>query len=413
MVPAVTHLAPAFVPRTVCMQCRRPESVCYCRHVRPVDTKTRVVLLQHPRERDVAIGTARMASLCLTNAELEVGVHWSGSSALKRALSDPERPAALLYPGAGAIDVTTDPPKGPVTLIVVDGTWWQAKKIVRENPELAALPRYSFVPPTPSDYRIRKEPDEAYVSTIEALVYVLGALEGDAEKFQALLTPFRAMIDAQIDCEKRFRNARSRHWKTVRKVKRPHVPPAMRDRFEDLVCVVGEANAWPYRCKERSHDYPDELVHWVAHRVSTGETFEAIATPRNPVAPRTTSYVGLTEESLTRGTSLEELFAKWRAFIRDSDVICSWGRYGTSLFLEEGGTLPDTRIDLRQAARVLTGKKVGTLDEYFASIEAPMLPAFAAGRGGARLRQIVDITNRFVRIANEPLAMEPASGVEP
>jgi len=96
-----------FEPRAVCLRCRRPESVCYCRHITPLDTATRVVLLQHPRERDVAIGTARMASLCLPNSELHVGVRWQGSSALARALSDPSRPAALLYPGEGAIDVDT------------------------------------------------------------------------------------------------------------------------------------------------------------------------------------------------------------------------------------------------------------------------------------------------------------------
>jgi DTW domain-containing protein YfiP len=161
-------------PRAVCGRCRRPESVCYCRHVTTLETKTRVVLLQHPRERDVAFGTAHMASLCLAGAELHVGVKFGGSPALTRALSDPERPAILLYPGEGAIDVSEDPPKGPVTLVVVDGTWWQARKVVRQNPELAALPRYSFRPPRPSEYRIRREPEEEYVSTIEALVHVLG-----------------------------------------------------------------------------------------------------------------------------------------------------------------------------------------------------------------------------------------------
>src|ERR1700722_5104347 len=112
-------------PRAVCPRCRRPASVCYCAHLSSIETKTRVLLLQHPRERDMAIGTARMATLCLPNAELAVGVRWEDSPVLTRALSDPERPAVLLYPGPGAIDVATDPPAGPVTLIVIDGTWSQ------------------------------------------------------------------------------------------------------------------------------------------------------------------------------------------------------------------------------------------------------------------------------------------------
>ena len=143
-------------PRATCGTCRRPMSVCYCSHVRPITARTRVVLLQHPKERDMPIGTARMASLCLPGSELHVGVQWEGHAALARALSDPERPAALLYPGPGAVDVLAHPPGHPVTLVVVDGTWWQAKTLVRDNPTLAALPRFAFRPPTPSQYRIRR-----------------------------------------------------------------------------------------------------------------------------------------------------------------------------------------------------------------------------------------------------------------
>ena len=40
--------------RDVCGRCRRPSSGCYCAHVTPIDTQTRLILLQHPRERDVA-----------------------------------------------------------------------------------------------------------------------------------------------------------------------------------------------------------------------------------------------------------------------------------------------------------------------------------------------------------------------
>jgi DTW domain-containing protein len=139
-------------PRAICTRCRRPESVCYCRHLCAIETRTRVVLLQHPRESDVAIGTARMAHLCLPNSELHVGVHFDGTEALRRIKSASTGPAALLYPGPGAIDVMTHPPAGPVTLVVVDGTWWQARKLLRVNPELAALPRYAFSPPSPSTW---------------------------------------------------------------------------------------------------------------------------------------------------------------------------------------------------------------------------------------------------------------------
>ena len=384
-------------PRPTCPRCRRPTSVCYCAHLTSLETSTRVLILQHPRERDMAIGTARMASLCLPNAELAVGIRWDDSPILARALSDPDRPAVLLYPGEGAIDVAAHPPPGPVTLIVIDGTWSQAKTLVRDNPRLHALPRYTFQPAAPSEYRIRKEPNELYVSTIEALVFVLGALEKDPARFHALLAPFRAMIDAQLDCERRFHGGRTRHPKKKRPS--PNVPRAFRERFGDIVCVVGEANAWPYCSRERGVLYEDELVHWTSCRVATGETLDFVVAPRNPLAPRTPSYVALPRERLAAGGTMADLALRWRGFVRETDIVCFWGHYGAALFASSGGHLPSARIDLRPVARAYAKRKVGTLEDFLASIDpAPQTP-LATGRAGARLAGLARLARHFGDVA--------------
>jgi DTW domain-containing protein YfiP len=385
-------------PRPICLTCLRPATVCYCRHVRPVMTRTRIVLLQHPRERDVAIGTARMASLCLPNSELHVGVHWRGSTALARALGDPARPPALLYPGPGAIDVLRHPPPAQVTLVVVDGTWWQTKKVVRENPELAALPRYAFAPPSPSEYRIRREPKPTYTSTLEALVHVLGALEGDPERFRGLLEPFRAMVDAQLAYEARYRDAPSRHARKPRPPPAPpHVPAVLRERFGGVVCVYGEANAWPYGSAERASGCSDELVHWVAQRPSTGETLDVVLAPRHPVSPSTALHSGLSAEVLAGGRAIAELEERWRAFVRETDVVCSWGHYVTTLFTGMGLPLAGERVDLRHAARVYARGKVGTLDDFVARLGATPSPPAGPGRAHVRLAQIAAIAGHFGR----------------
>jgi DTW domain-containing protein YfiP len=378
--------------------------VCYCEHLTTVDTTTRVVLLQHPREEDMAIGTARMASLCLPNSELHVGVDFQTSPELARALSDPQRPAVLLYPSDDAVDVLTAPPSGPVTLVVVDGTWWQARKLVRVNPVIAKLPRYAFKAPTPSEYRIRREPDEAYVSTIEALVHVLGVLERDPEKLRALLVPFRAMIDKQITFATEVRGARVRHNKgrfTSPPVpgapsappKRPRIPAALAERRASLVCVTGEANAWPYRSKELRTSHREELVHFVAHRPATGDTLDLIVRPRNPLAPSTPPHVGLSAEALMDGVSLEELFERWRAFVRDDDVICSWGHYAVGIFGSAGGEMPKSRLDLRQVSRVLMKGRVGTMESVLEklTIDPASLGTLGRGRAGARAAQLARI----------------------
>ncbi len=399
-----------FTGREVCERCRRPIEGCYCAHITPVATRTRLVLLQHPRERYVAIGTAHMASLCLTNSELHIGVDWSRSTALARALSNADQPPILLYPGEGSIDITKSPPPGPVTLVVVDGTWAQTKKVVRTNPVLAQLPRYAFVPPKPSEYRIRKEPDDASVATIEALVHALSALEGDATRFATLLAPFRAMIDFQIACEERFRGTASRHAQRRARVRRMRVPRVLSERLADVVCIAGEANAWPYTTRASRPDRADELVHWAAYRPATGEAFDFVVAPRGELAPGTAPHTRLDEATLRSGGTLEELHARWRAFARETDVICSWGRYETNLFTARGGWLPSGHLDLRHVARDVTNGSVGTLAHYRDTVgplsgremplEVSVLESLARvpGRAGHKLRAIADVIASFVAI---------------
>ncbi len=382
--------APQPVPRIVCARCRRPERVCYCAALPRLPTRTRIVILQHPRERAMPIGTARMASLCLPSAALHGGVRWGEHPALAAALGDPSHPPILLYPGPGARDVLREPPRGPVTLVVVDGTWSQARTVVRDNPILQSLPRYAFDAPEPSEYRIRKEPRAEYCSTIEALMHVLGALEGDPARFRALLEPLRAMVDAQLACQ----TGGPRPPPRTRQRPRPRrwlIPDALTTRFADLVLVVGEANAWPYReSAEGAPTAPDELVHWAALRPSTGELFEQIAAPVRPLSPSTTFHTELTEDQLRGGRSHADLIAAFARFLRPTEVVAAWGTHGPSLFEVAGGTLP-ARLDLRVVGQHLTHRRLGGLEAYAASLPAPAPALPIAGRAGRRLAMLAKI----------------------
>lgn len=373
-------------PRQVCGRCRRPTSVCYCAALPALDTATRIVILQHPRERAMPIGTARMATLCLPRAELHVGIDWSSHAPLAAALADPTRPPILLYPGAGARDILREPPPAPVTLVVVDGTWSQARTVVRDNPILRALPRYAFAPPEPSHYQIRREPSAECVSTIEALMHVLGVLEGSPARFRALLAPLRAMIDAHL--AHRSHTAPGPH---PRRRLRPRprsglsrVPPILRERWPDIVCVVGEANAWPYR--ER-RDLPDELVHWLAHRPATGETFHAICAPELPLSPSTTFHTELPESTLLAAPPRAALLAAFARFVRPTDILASWGHYAPSLLPTATATAHE-RLDLRAAVQRMTNTKIGSLEAYAATL-GPLPQLSLPGRGGRRLAALV------------------------
>lgn len=182
--------------RPRCERCQRPLDHCLCPLIPSLDSRTRVVLLQHPSEVSHALNTARLAALGLVNAELRVGEVFDDLQAL---LATPGYRPVLLFPGEQA-QVLSGYEVGdemPLLLIVPDGTWRKARKLLYLNPLLEALPRVTLGQVAPSRYRLRKAPEPGALSTIEAVVEALNALEG-AGRFDALCRPFDALIEGQI-----------------------------------------------------------------------------------------------------------------------------------------------------------------------------------------------------------------------
>lgn len=179
--------------RARCERCLRPEGHCLCALIPRLANRTRVLLLQHPSETGHALNTARLAALGLENAELRVGEDFSDMD-----LSAWD--AWLLFPGENAVvldDLAARPSTKPRLLVVPDGTWRKARKLLHLNPQLAALPRVVLVDGLTSRYRLRKAPAEGALSTVEAVVHALNALDAP-QSFDELLRPFDALIEGQI-----------------------------------------------------------------------------------------------------------------------------------------------------------------------------------------------------------------------
>lgn len=383
-----------FTVRSVCARCERPSVVCLCATIAPVPTRTRVVILQHPRESDVPINTARLVELQLENAERHVAIKLSEAPALQARLADAAAPAILLYPGEQALDLAVFPPTGPVTLVVLDGTWWQAKKLFQQNPELAQLPRYSLSPSAPSRYRIRREPALHCISTIEAIGEALSLLEPSGFDREALLRPFDAMVEYQLHYAN-VRGAR-RHLAYRERSRKPHRRPSrLLEREADLVVGYGEANAWP-RGSELGGEA--ELLHWVAERVSTGQRFEALLRPRRALSPSFTLHTRIAEELVLAGESFESFRERWQAFCRPNDLLAGWGFYASERLAAEGVSLPE-RVDLRTLARHQLRQKTGEVAACAAELGASPTPPWAHGRGGERLSAAVDVTRALLALA--------------
>ncbi len=182
--------------RARCERCTRPQNHCLCQLIPRLPSRTRVLILQHPDEVTHALNTARLAALGLENAELKVGEVFAD---LQQWLNGDYR-ACLLFPGEQAqeLPLSATPEDGrPLLLVVPDGTWRKARKLLHLNPLLAELPRVCLPAGLQSRYRLRKAPGEGALATVEAITVALNLQEAPA-CFDELLRPFEALIEGQI-----------------------------------------------------------------------------------------------------------------------------------------------------------------------------------------------------------------------
>jgi len=176
--------------RPRCARCQRPLDHCLCSLIPTLTSATQVLILQHPSETSHALNTARLVALGLSSAQLRVGETFE--------LPADGRDNYVLFPGDAAIPIESLTRSArPLRLIVPDGTWRKARKLLHLDPELAALPRVALPAGLISRYRLRKAPKPGALSTLEAIVVALNLLEGNG-RFDALLRPFEALIDGQI-----------------------------------------------------------------------------------------------------------------------------------------------------------------------------------------------------------------------
>ena len=306
-----------------------------------------------------------MAHLGLVGSRLIEGVHLDGDPRLADLFADGAN-AAILFPGDDAIPLPawSTPPR---KLVVLDGTWSQASKLLKENPRLAALPRMSFQPDEPGRYRIRREPTDMHLSTIEAVAAVLGALEGDVEGYRALLRPFDQMVEWQLD-QQRTHEVDAAGARHTRRGARRHRDLQKGDPLRELrplltdprrvVVVYAEANAHPRT--ERADGVP-EVVHLVAVRPFVDEpAFEAVLRPRRALHPAVAARLGLEEEALQNGEAVDVALERFREFLGDGRLAC-WGAFPRDLLVQEGETKRGF-VDVRAMTCRVLGVPAGGID---------------------------------------------------
>ncbi len=182
-----------------------------------IDNRVFVLVLQHPQEGREPLATAAAAVAALRRARLVTGLSWPNLSRALGHQADPRRwgvlylgsarPSALaaqreiIVLGRGGEPMADADAirRGLEGIVLLDGSWKEAKTLWWRNPWLLKLHRLVLNPPFPARLgRLRREPRRDALSTLEAVALVLRRLEAGPEAAEALLAALDRLLTAQL-----------------------------------------------------------------------------------------------------------------------------------------------------------------------------------------------------------------------
>jgi len=193
--------------REYCYDCNRVKSSCVCKYITKIDTKTKFILIMHPKEyRKTKNNTGKMTINSLPNSKIFVGIDFSQNEEINSLIDDKNNSCYVLYPNDNAINLNTNSIKNGKNIIIfiIDSTWACSKKILRVSKKLDLLPKISFTSDLVSNYQFKKQPNLHCLSTIESTLCILKLLnhhkieEIEEKRLENFLTPFNKMIEYQI-----------------------------------------------------------------------------------------------------------------------------------------------------------------------------------------------------------------------
>ena len=155
--------------------------------------------------------------MSLVDSEIIVGIDFTQNKRLNQLLSDSVYFPLVLYPADDAFTVQSpllkealEPVAGgekrKLLVIVVDATWFFAKKMLRLSPNVRNLPKLSFQQLYASEFTFKRQPAEGCVSTIESCYHLIREMQS-ADIVPAQIDPeplmavFRRMVDFQLEAE--------------------------------------------------------------------------------------------------------------------------------------------------------------------------------------------------------------------
>jgi len=192
--------------RISCERCSRPQRVCVCASF-PIDLfqiSTTIHIVQHPREQDFRLlTTVPLLCECVPKDKCII---YRGRRFPESKFPDLHKICSLkdtilLYPSADAIsieDYLKETEVKDVNMVVLDGTWREAKSIYFNNTLFHGLKKVKLCGSWKSEFVIKTQPNNSSLSTIEAVAIAIGQLESKPEFLDVVRKPLKALCDFQL-----------------------------------------------------------------------------------------------------------------------------------------------------------------------------------------------------------------------
>jgi DTW domain-containing protein YfiP len=178
-----------------CPDCRVPAVTCICSFRKDIPTSARFWILMHPDELKKPTNTGQLMTDCLPNATIFIWDRLIFPENLINLLRDKKYDPYLIFPDdrpdcqVRVKEFAMDKDKIPAFLIL-DGTWKQARKMLRKSEVLQDLPVLPVKTKVKSEYLLRRAADKGMLCTAEVAIELL-KLNEEAAAAEALHAYFK------------------------------------------------------------------------------------------------------------------------------------------------------------------------------------------------------------------------------
>ena len=171
---------------------------CVCELMVKSNSELHVILMLHPNEVNRTTNTGKLLLKALPHCQTFVWDRVNPPQGFIDYISAADVEPFIVFPCEDSIDVSkvakAKTSKKPV-YIILDGTWQEAKKMLRKSSWLSQIPAVSLPDiDSPSNYTLRRNQEQGHLCTLEVGCELLNA-EGESEQADQLRAFFSHYLD--------------------------------------------------------------------------------------------------------------------------------------------------------------------------------------------------------------------------